>query len=212
MAPRRYEEAPPRKTLFFFAEQPLHFGYYLLGLGHAPLARKAAGKLAFARLDDGDARRAQRGEVMLRGGVGIHVQIHRRSYGDGAACRQIGRQQQIVCHARGHFGQRVGRGGRYKIAVRPLAERDMRVPCTVFGVEKVDQNRVARQRGHGKRRDELFGHGCHDHAHLASGALQKTAKHSRLVCRYAARDSEYDMFSLQHDLVGYLVAAVAAAP
>ena len=169
-------DASPLRALCFFgifsAEQLADEGGDVGGFGHAALARQSAGQLAFGGLDDPHAPFGQTAQVLLRRGMGVHVEVHGRRYDDRAAGREVGRQQQVVGDAAGHFGQRIGRGGGYQVTVGPLAERDMRIPRSVFRVEEFHENRVFREGGHRQGRDELLGQRRHDDAHFGARALQ----------------------------------------
>ena len=160
------------QTLFFFAEKVADECGDRFGFGHAALAGQSAGQFAFAGLDDADAAFGECPQVLLRGCVGVHVQVHGGSRDDRAACREVGRQQQIVGDAAGHLGQRVGRGGGDQVAVRPFAQRHVGVPRAVFRIEEFDQNGIFRERGHRQRRDELLGQRRHHHAHVGACRLQ----------------------------------------
>ena len=172
----RYDEASTLQALFFFgifsAEQLADEGGDVGRFGHAALARQSAGQLAFGGLDDPHAPFGQTAQVLLRRGMGVHVEVHGRRHDDRAAGREIGRQQQVVGDAAGHFGQRIGRGGGYQVTVGPLAERDVRIPRSVFRVEEFHENRVFREGGHRQGRDELLGQRRHDDAHFGARALQ----------------------------------------
>ena len=110
------------EALFFFAEKTAHECGDRIGFGHAALAPKAAGQFAFTRLDDMHAVSGERPEILLRGLVGVHVQVHGGSHGDRTAGREVGCQQQVVGDAGGHLGQGVCRGGGDQVAVGPLAQ------------------------------------------------------------------------------------------
>ena len=160
------------QALFFFTEKTADECGDRIGFGHAALALKTAGQFAFARLDDVHAASGECPEVLLRGLVGVHVQVHGGSHGDRTAGREVDGQQQVVGDAGGHFGQGVGRGGGDQVAVGPFAQRHVGVPRAVFGVEELHQNRVLRERGHRQGRDELLRQRSHHHAHVGAGRLQ----------------------------------------
>ena len=174
--PGRDDHAFTREALFFFsgraaeqvADECGDFGRF----GHAALAAKTAGQLAFARLRDPHTALRERPQVPLRRLVGVHVEVHGRGHDDWTACRKIGREQQVVRDARCHFGQRVGRGRGDQVAVGPFAQRDVGVPCAVLRVEELHQNRIFRERGHRQRRDELLGQRRHHDAHFGARRLQ----------------------------------------
>ena len=107
-------------------------------------------------------------KVALCSRMGIHVEIHRRSNNHTALGRQITRQQKVVRNAARHLGQRVGRRGGYDHAIGPLAQRHVRIPLPVLGIEKLHKNGMLGQRGHRQRRDELLGQRRHNHTHLGS--------------------------------------------
>ena len=81
-----------------------------------------------------------------------------------------------------------------------FAERDVRVPRAVFGVEELHQNRVLRQRGHRQRRDELLGQRGHHHTHLGACRFEQPAERGSLVGRDAPRDAQQDAPSLQRSV------------
>ncbi len=187
-----------RRAPFARGQQPLHGPHDGLGLLHAAFAREAAGQLALARLDHRDAPFGQRAQVLLRGDVGVHVQIHGRSHGHRTAGREVGREQEVVRRAVGHFRQRVGRRGGYEHQVGPLAQRDVGVPGAVLGIEEFDQDGTLRERGHGQRRDELLGQRRHHHLHLGACGAEQTTEHRGLIGGDASRDSQQYVFALQH--------------
>ena len=169
---RRDQKAFTAQALFFFGNDRRHRLHDILGFGHTPLAHKAAGQLARRGLHDAHAVGAQTLQIALRGCMGIHVEVHGGSHGHGTPRREIGSKQQIVGHARRHLGEGVGRGGGYHVAIGPLAQRHVRVPLAVLGVEKLHQNGMFRQSGHRERRNELLGQRSHDHPHLGARAHQ----------------------------------------
>lgn len=183
---RNYQPATCEATLFFFGEDSVHEPYYRFRFSHATLARQTARQLALGRVDDGCSARTEYVEIRLRRRMREHVAVHRRSDDGAAAGGQIGREQQIVGDAVSHLGDGIRRGWGDKIAVRPLAHRDVGVPVAVFGVVELDGDRILGQRRHSNRRDELLGGRRHYDPHLRTRGFQKTTKHSRLICRYAA--------------------------
>ena len=113
------------------------------------------------------------GQIMRNYDTSIAVAgTHGRSHDHRTARREIGRQQQVVGHARGHFGQRVGRSRGDQVAVGPLAQRHVRIPGSVLRVEELHEYRVLREGGHRERGDELFGERGHHDAHVGARRLQ----------------------------------------
>ena len=162
------------ERLFFFVrfgEQPSDEFGDLLRFGHAALAAQAAGQFSLTGFDDSYAACGQCAEILLRGLVGIHVQVHGRGHNHRTACRKVGRQQQVVGHARGHLGQRVGRGRGDHVAVGPFAQRDVGIPGAVLRIEELHQNGALGEGGHRQRGDELFGQRGHHHLYFGAGRL-----------------------------------------
>ena len=74
-----------------------------LGFFHSAFALQMACKKAGLRFNDMVAIRFQQGKIVLRSGMCVHIQVHRRSYKDRCFHAQIGGDEHIVGYAVRHF-------------------------------------------------------------------------------------------------------------
>ena len=81
-------------------------------VGEAAGAGHAAGEIAAAGLDDGDAAGFEQLDVGARGGMVPHVHVHRRGDDDGRGGGEEHGGEKVVGEAVGHFGENVRGGGR----------------------------------------------------------------------------------------------------
>ena len=88
--------------------------------------------------------------------MGIHVEVHSRSYKHGRLHREICGDEHIVCHAVRHLAERARRAWRYGHCVSPQSEVDVRVPCAVALREELADNGLMRECGERNRSDELL--------------------------------------------------------
>ena len=139
------------------------------------------------------AAAAQQREVVLRGGVGIHVEVHGRGDEGGGLHREVGGEEHVVGDAVGHLAERGGRGGGHDEDVGPAPEIDVAVPTAVAPVEKFAHHRVLRKGGEGEGRDELFAGGGDDHLHFGALAHEEADEGAGFVGGDAAGDAEHDV-------------------
>ena len=163
------------------------------GFLHAPFAHEGGGQKTVGGFDDVHAAAAQQREVVLRGGVGIHVEVHGRGDEGGGLHREVGGEEHVVGDAVGHLAERGGRGGGHDEHIGPAPEIDVAVPTAVAPVEKFAHHGVLRKGGEGEGRDELFAGGGDDHLHFGALAHEETDEGAGFVGGDAAGDAEHDV-------------------
>ena len=163
------------------------------GFLHAPFAHEGGGQKTVGGFDDVHAAAAQQREVVVRGGVGIHVEVHGRGDEGGGLHREVGGEEHVVGDAVGHFAERGGRGGGHDEDIGPAPEIDVAVPTAVAPVEKVAHHGVLRKGGEGEGRDELFAGGGDDHLHFGALAHEEADEGAGFVGGDAAGDAEHDV-------------------
>ena len=136
---------------------------------------------------------AQEVEVVLRGGVGIHVEVHGRGDEGGGFHREVGGEQHVVGDAVRHLAERGGRGGGDDENVGPQTEIDVAVPTAVAAVEKFAHHSALRKGGEGEGGDELFAGGRDDHLHFGALAHEQADESAGFVGGDAAGDAEHDV-------------------
>ena len=163
------------------------------GFLHAPFAHEGGGQKTVGGFDDVHPAAAQEVEVVLRGGVGIHVEVHGRGDEGGGLHREVGGEEHVVGDAVGHLAECGGRGGGHDEDVGPAPEIDVAVPTAVAPVEKFAHHRVLRKGGEGEGRDELFAGGGDDHLHFGALAHEEADEGAGFVGGDAAGDAEHDV-------------------
>ena len=163
------------------------------GFLHAPLAREGGGEETVGGFDDVHPAAAQEVEVVLRGGVGIHVEVHGRGDEGGGFHREVGGEQHVVGDAVRHLAERGGRGGGNDENVGPQTEIDVAVPTAVAAVEKIAHHSALRKGGEGEGGDELFAGGRDDHLHFGALAHEQADEGAGFVGGDAAGDAEHDV-------------------
>ena len=163
------------------------------GFLHAPFAHEGGGQKTIGGFDDVHAAAAQEVEVVVRGGVGIHVEVHGRGDEGGGLHREVGGEEHVVGDAVGHLAERGGRGGGHDERIGPAPEIDVAVPTAVAPVEKIAHHRVLRKGGEGEGRDELFAGGGDDHLHFGALAHEEADEGAGFVGGDAAGDAEHDV-------------------
>ena len=131
-------------------------------------------------------------QVRLGDRVLPHVDVHGRRQQHRRARRQHHRRQQIVGHAGREARDRVGGRRRDDDQVGLVGQADVPDLRLLGQVEELAPHRVARQRLHRERRDELRRGLGEDHPHVGARLDQQAAELGRLVGGDAAGHPQDD--------------------
>jgi hypothetical protein len=201
----RPEELLPMKRTLSIGQQRLALREQPCGLRETSDALLApGGQTPGIGLDHVHAALAQGGQIGLRGGMLVHVVVHRRRDDERAARSQRAAAKQVVGQAVGELGDRVrrGRGDQEEIGVAHelqvaerlvqgrllIGERPPRRIVLVF----IDEHRCAAQRGEGRLADEAqAGRRLHHAQRMARGGGQ-AHELKRLVRGDASADTQED--------------------
>ena len=96
-----------------------------IGGGEAARARHSAGEIAFVGVHDVDAARAKLLQILLRGGMLPHVDVHRRSNDDRSFRGEIQCRKEIARDALREVGEDIGSSRRNEQEVYALRDRDV---------------------------------------------------------------------------------------
>ena len=173
-----------------------YLSQYFLGFFHASFSLQVACQESGLRLNDVVAVRLQQGKVVLRGGVGIHVEVHCRRHKHGSLHGEIGGDEHVVRNAVGHLANGAGCGRSDYHGVGPKTQVYVAVPCAVSLAEELAYHRLACKCAQRDGGDELLSRRCDDHLHLGSLLDEAADEQAGLVCRNAACYSEYDFLTV----------------
>ena len=118
-------------STLYTRKKRFEFSHNFLRLLHPSLALESAGQETALRLDDDITEALQTLHVLLRGGMGIHIEVHRRCNEHRSLHRQIGGDEHIVGNAVGHLPQRRSSTGSNQHGIGPETQCHMRVPRAV---------------------------------------------------------------------------------
>jgi hypothetical protein len=179
---------------------------------HPPLA--LGPERADAGVEQRHPPRAKRREVRLRGGVLVHVVVHRRGDEDRARRGERRAREEVVGQAVGELGDRVRarRGDQEDVGVADELEMAERVvvgwhlvgerAARRVALELAGQDRRAAERRERRRADEpLRGLGLHD-AHRVARLRREADDLERLVGGDPAADADQDPGQLPSSLGG----------
>ena len=149
-------------------------------VGEPPFPHVATGEIAFLRFHQRHAARSQHAQVLLRGGVLVHVHVHGRRHHQRSRGGQGRRRQQVVGQAACQLRHHVGRAGGYDEGVALLRERHV-VDGVARFVEQAHGHGLVGERAEGRRPHELRRMLGHDHLRAHARLLQATHHLARLV-------------------------------
>ena len=165
-----------------------------LGLDHAAWAYEAGGQAARRGADDVRAAPLERRQVLLEGGMLVHVGVH----GGGEKQRRLGGQgrggEGVVGEAEGELGDDVGRGRGDDQQVGAGGQGDVLHGELRLEVEEVRDHGPVGDAAEGHGRDELGGAAGEDDVDVRAGLHEAAGKLGGLVAGDAAGDSQDDVF------------------
>ena len=179
------------------AQRGAHLGYQRVYLRQPPLRHQSRRQPAGQRLHHAHAPFPQRGDVGLRGGMGVHAAVHGRRRQRRRPRAQVDAGQEIVRQPVRHARQRVSGGGNDRQQVglfRQVNVQDApgrrRKEFAVGG--------SLRHAGERERRDEPLGVLREDRSNLRLRLRELARQRHRLESGYAAANAQQNALSLEH--------------
>ena len=119
------DENPKALKILLTGENGLNSVIDVVRLGHFSLAHCAAGEMAGQRLHDDIAPLPQHGEILLGGGIFVHIGVHGGHQQLGAGAGQCGSGQKIVGQPPAELGDDIGRsrGNDQQVGLTPEGKR-----------------------------------------------------------------------------------------
>ncbi len=162
---------------------------------HAPLPYQMAGKFSRPRFDDMITERAEYIQILLCGRMGIHIEIHRRSYKHRSFGRKISRYQHIVGYPVCHLADGRGGGRRNQHGIRPQAEVYVAVPRSVALGKELTDDRFAGQSRKSDGSNKFFSRRSNYDLHFRSLLNESADDVTSLVRGNTAGNSKNYLFS-----------------
>ena len=159
--------------------------------GQAPGANHPASEIAFVRFHDMNPAAAQRGEILLRGGVLPHIHVHGWSHNYGSLGGEIQRGKEIFRNAVREFSEDIGGGRSNQKQINPLGHGDVLnrafdVRRRARGAEHIRDNFLSSERCEGEWCDEFLRRAGHHHLHIQLFLLQAANQLRGLISRHAS--------------------------
>ncbi|MPN13142.1 hypothetical protein SDC9_160462 [bioreactor metagenome] len=155
-----------------------------------------AGQLARSRFDDVVAIRAEDVQVLLRGRMGKHVEVHGGCHEHGCLGRQVGGDEHVIGYAVRHFTNGGGGSRCDEHGICPQAEVDVAVPRAVSLCKEFTDNRFAGESRQGDGCDKFFSCRSDDNLHLGTALDQRTDDVAGFISCNAAGDAQHYFFPL----------------
>ena len=180
------------RSLFLRKKGFQHFDY-ALRFFHTSLSHESRRQFAILRFDDVVSKLAKSLEIVVRGAMRKHVQIHGRCHKHRCFHGEIGGDEQVVCNAMRHLANRSRRSRCNDHSICPKTHVYMAVPRTISAIKELACHCFSTEGGEGEGSDELFGSRSHHHLHLCTRFDEQTHQRASLVGSDAPGDAEDDV-------------------